>query len=88
MTTKPPPAVQEFSPESLEKIAYSSVSEIPTEEPNDRNRLAYHVWRWLSNKQGTLESAVRESGARIRIRREAAVQIIREALKKQGMRVE
>src|ERR1041385_5396206 len=63
MTTKPPASVHEFSPESLEKIAYLSVSTIPTEEPNDRNRLGYHVYRWLVNKEGTLEQAVVESGS-------------------------
>ncbi len=85
MTTKAPSAVQEFPAESLEKKAYASVSAIPTEEPNDRNRLAYHVWRWLSTKQGTLEQAVAESGARLHVSKPEAVKIIHEALVKQGI---
>ena len=85
MTTKAPSSVQEFSPESMEKIAYTSVSEIPTEEPNDRNRLGYHVWRWLQSRQGTLQQAIAESGARLGVGNVEALKIISEALTKQGV---
>ena len=87
MTTKPPSSVRETPADSLEKIAYTSVSAIPTQEPNDRNRLGYHVWRWLMNKQGTLEEAVAESGARLQMPRNEAVTIVRDALSKQGISV-
>ena len=80
MTTKAPAAVQEFSADALERIAYGSVSSIPTREPNDRNRLGYHIWRWLTKKQGTLEGAIAESGARLLVSREDAAKTIREAL--------
>jgi hypothetical protein len=80
MTTKAPPPVREWPAEALEKIAYSSVGSIPTVEPNDRNRLGYHIWRWLESKQGTLAEAVAESGARILIEKEEAVKIISAAL--------
>lgn len=85
MSTKPPSAVKESAADSLEKTAYNSVHAITTEEPNDRNRLGYHVWRWLLTKQGTLEEAVTESGARLHISHLEAVKIIREALTKQGV---
>ena len=85
MSTKPPSAVQEFPAESSEKIAYLSVSTIPTQEPNDRNRLGYHVWRWLTTRQGTLEQAIAESNARLNVSREAALETIREALAKLGV---
>ena len=85
MTTKPPASIREFTPESLEKIAYSSVSTIPVEESNDRNRLGYHVFRWLVNKNGTIEEAVTESDARMHISVPEAVIIIREALQKSGV---
>lgn len=84
MSTKPPSAIREFPPESVEKLAYGSVSSISTVEPNDRNRLGYHIWRWLSTKRGTLEEAVRESGARLTIPEREAVAIIREALRQHG----
>ena len=76
MTTKAPSAVQDFPATSLEKIAYASVASIEAEEPNDANRLAYHVWRWLTTKQGTLEEAIAESGARLHVSKQEAHRII------------
>ena len=85
MTTKAPSSVQDFPPSSLEKIAYNSVAAVPTEEQNDRNRLGYHIWRWLTIRQGTLEQAVAESGARLQTSLHEAHRMIGEALKKQGI---
>ena len=87
MTTKPPPVVRGFPPESLEKIAYDSVRSIPTQEPNDRDRLGYHVWRWLANREGTLPEAIAISGSRMHITREEALKIISENLRKQGIQL-
>jgi hypothetical protein len=87
MTTKAPSSVQEFSSDSLEKKAYDSVSAIATKEPNDRNRLGYHIWRFLTMRNGTLENAVAESGARLTGSREDAVRIIRDTLARQGITV-
>ncbi|MBI1803970.1 MAG: hypothetical protein HYR77_05830 [Ignavibacteria bacterium] len=84
MTTKPPSPVQEYPADSLERIAYQSVSTIPTQEPNDQNRLGYHIWRWLMTKQGTLEQAIAESGARLNVSKQDALKTIREALAKRG----
>ena len=84
MTTKAPSAVQPAPETAIEKIAYASVSTIPTVEPNDQNRLGYHVWRWLQSKQGTLEQAVAESGSRMKISQQEAVKIISESLQKLG----
>jgi hypothetical protein len=85
MTTKPPPSVNEFPAESLEKIAYNSVSAIPTQEPNDRNRLGYHVWQWLLNRKGTLADAINVSGARMKISKEDALKAVTEKLKSQNV---
>jgi hypothetical protein len=87
MTTKPPSPVSEFPADSLEKIAYASVSSVPTVEPNDRNRLGYHIWRWLTRKQGTLEQAIHESGSRMKIAPAEALKIISQELEKQGIKV-
>ena len=87
MSTKAPSAVAEFPADTIEKIAYTSVSTIPTEEPNDRNRLGYHVWRWLNQKQGTLDQAIAESGARLHIPCPEALKIISESLQKQGIKL-
>ena len=85
MSTKPPSAVKEHPATSLEKVAYASVASIATEEPNDRNRLGYHVWRWLLTRQGTLEQAVVESGARLHVSQAEALQVIRATLTKSGI---
>lgn len=64
MSTKPPSPVAEFPAESLEKLAYSVVEDIPVLEPNDRSRLGYHIWAWLKERSGTLEQAIKTSGSR------------------------
>ncbi|TAK53211.1 MAG: hypothetical protein EPO24_14715 [Bacteroidetes bacterium] len=87
MSTKPAAAVQSFSPESIEAKAYASVSAIPTVEPNDRNRLGFHVYRWLTEKQGTLEQAIASSGSRLEISQQQAATMIKDALKKAGVDV-
>jgi hypothetical protein len=87
MTTKPPSQVEQFPADSAEQIAYSCVSTIPTEEPNDRNRLGYHVWRWLKSGEGTIAGAIAESGARLSITQAEALTIIRRELEKKGISV-
>lgn len=64
MATKPASRIKESSPESLEKKASAAVADIPTQEPNDRNRLAYCLWMWMRDQKGTLEEAVRAAGTR------------------------
>lgn len=71
--------------DSQERIAYDSVAAVETAEPNDRARLGYHVWRWLSHRNGTLEELVRESGVRLTIPVDQAVKLIREALASKGV---
>ena len=57
MSTKPPASVVASPADSLEKLSYSIVADIPTEEFNDRNRLGYCLWGWLSERHGTLLQA-------------------------------
>jgi len=85
MTTNAPSKVKEFDPSTIEKIAYGSVKTIPTREPNDQYRLGYSVWQWLTEKKGTVEQAVRNSGSRILIPEQEAVSIIKQELKKSGV---
>lgn len=87
MTTKAPSVVQPSSPASLEKIAYAAVSTIPTVEPHDQDRLGYNVWRWLKDKQDSLEQSVHNAGARLLITEEEALAKIRESLRRQGVEV-
>jgi hypothetical protein len=85
MTTKAPSAVRAADEGSLEKVAYASVSDIPTLDPHDRDRLGYNVWRWLTTHRDSLEFSVRTAGARLLISEEEAVRKIRESLRAQGV---
>ncbi|MGB2868120.1 MAG: hypothetical protein WBD36_06705 [Bacteroidota bacterium] len=85
MTTKPPAAVSEFSPESLEKFAYGIVADVETQEPNDRNRLGYHVWAWLKEHKGTLRQAVLTSGSRTKLPLEKVYELVSSRLQEKGI---
>lgn len=43
---------------ALAEKAYASVRSVPTVEPNDRNRLGYHVWLYLRGEVPSLAEAV------------------------------
>ncbi|MDE3057232.1 MAG: hypothetical protein KGJ59_04675 [Bacteroidota bacterium] len=85
MTTVAPSKVKEFSTTSLERIAYKSVATIPTREPNDQYRLGYCIWKFLSERKGTLEEAIHTAGARILIPEAEVIRIVKESLKEQGV---
>jgi len=85
MSTVAPSTVKAFDESSLEKIAYNSIKSIPTREQNDNYRLGYHLWQWLSARQGTLEQAVKNSGSRILISEQETITIIIQELQKSGI---
>ena len=85
MATLAQAKVRAFAETSIEKIAYTSVKNIPTREQNDQYRLGYSIWNFLTEKNGTLADAVRTSGARLLIAQSDAVRIIGEALQHAGV---
>ena len=87
MTTKAPAGIAEFPAESLEKIAYQSVAEIPTEEPNDRNRLGFCVWAWLRERKGSLEQAITNSGSRTHIPYSEVLSRVSKRLEERGIKL-
>ena len=87
MTTKAPSPVAEFAAESLEKTAYYSVADIPTQEPNDRNRLGFCIWCWLKDRQGTLEQAIQNSGSRTHIPYSEVLTVVSNRLKERGIKL-
>jgi len=87
MSTKSPLSIIESPAESLEKLAYSVVAEIPTEEPNDRNRLGYCLWGWLSERRGTLLQTVKAAGVRSSLTSAEMVAIIEKRLEDKGIKV-
>lgn len=48
----------------LAEKAYASVRSVPTVEPNDRNRLGYHIWLYLRGELTSIDEAVRVSRSR------------------------
>ena len=87
MSTKPPASIVESPADSLEKIAYNIVEEIPTTEPNDRNRLGYCLWGWLTEKRGTLMQAIRAAGTRGPLTTEEIFEILKKRLEEKGIKV-
>ena len=87
MSTKSPAAVIESPAESLEKLAYNIVAEIPTEEPNDRNRLGYCLWGWLNERRGTLLQTISAAGTRSSLTSKEILDIIQKRLEEKGIKV-
>ena len=87
MSTKPAASVIESPTESLEKLAYNVVAEIATEEPNDRNRLGYCLWGWLSERRGTLLQTICAAGVRSSSTSEEICDIIQKRLEEKGIKV-
>ena len=85
MTTKAPSAVKPAAETAAEKTAYAAVADIPVAEPHDRDRLGYCVWLWMTRRRDSLEEAVNNAGARLKISREEALRMIREKLRQQGV---
>jgi hypothetical protein len=85
MTTKAPSPVHAAPEQSIEKIAYESVKNIPTVDPHDQDRLGFNVWRWLTLRNDPLEIAVKSAGAHFLIPEEEAVETIRQNLKQFGV---
>jgi len=82
MATKKPPEIKPHPDDSIEAIAYKSVEQIPTREPNDLNRLGFHVWRWLTDSANTtLDEQITVSGTRLLISKDEAKERILQALK-------
>ncbi len=87
MSTVAPSKVKPFDAASLEKIAYNSVKNIPTKEPNDQNRLGYNIWAFLKDKKGTLELAVKNSGARVLLPEAEVILLIKKELKNSNIEI-
>lgn len=87
MSTKPPPSIEEFTPETLEKIAYAAAAAVEAREPNDQSRLGYNVWIWLKDRKGSLEQAIRAAGARTNLDDKQILEKVTKRLKEQGIKV-
>lgn len=83
-----PPTVKQFPADSIEAKAYAAVADIPTLEPNDKNRLGFHVYLFLNKECATLREAVHVAQAGMSISEEEAYARIAAALRKEGITVD
>ncbi len=81
----PVPVVQSKTDSEIAALAYASVADIPTQEMNDRNRLGFHVYLYLTGNIDSVMDAVREARCRLHVSTGQAADTIRTALKAQGI---
>lgn len=87
MSTKPPSKVQPAVEGSIESIAYAAAAAVPTREPNDRARLGYCLWTWLTERKGTLDGVITASGVRTDLSSAEVIDILRRQLEAKGISV-
>ena len=87
MSTKPPSKTQPFPEGTVESIAYGAAAAVPTREPNDSARLGYCVWAWLTERNGTLDAAIRAAGVRTELPESEVHAVIRRYLEAKGITV-
>ena len=74
--------VRNWPDNSLERKAYNAVDGIPFVEPNDGNRLGYHVYLYLKGELDSVEQAVHVAQARMHVSGAEAVKLITANLEK------
>ena len=82
------PVIKSFPADSLEHKAYASLDGISFTEPNDRNRLGYHVFLYLNKEIATLEEAIHVAQARMTIGKDEAHASIDAKLREMGIEVQ
>ena len=68
--------IKSWPENSPERKAYNAVAEIPFVEPNDENRLGYHVFLYLNGEIASIDEAIHVAQARMKISKEEAAAII------------
>ena len=82
------PIVKQSPVDGIEAKAYAAVADIPTLEPNDKNRLGFHVYLFLNRECATLREAVHVAQAGMSISEEEAYTRIAEKLRTEGFTVD
>jgi hypothetical protein len=75
------PQIQQWPDDSLERRAYRAVEDIPVVEPNDRNRLGYHVYLFLKGELPSVEEAIHVAQPRMLVDAAEALRLITNAIK-------
>jgi hypothetical protein len=87
MSTKPASKIQPTLEGSIESIAYAAAAAVPTREPNDRARLGYCLWTWLTERKGTLDGVIKAAGVRTDLTAAEVMDILRRQLEAKGIPV-
>lgn len=79
--------VKETPHDSIEYLAYDVVKDIETREVNDRHRLAYHIYLYLTREYPSLEEAVWVAQARFVQPQHVVSELIANRLRERGFTV-
>jgi hypothetical protein len=82
-----PTPIKSFPEDSLEHKAYAAADGVPVLEDNDRVRLGYHIWLYLTKEISTLTEAVHVAQARSELSEKEQFAIVADALRAQGFTV-
>jgi len=77
--------VSNMTKDELASIAYAAVEELEWLEPNDGNRLGYHIYLYLNGNISSIEEAVLESQSRTTLAHRELIWLIRERLLAAGI---
>ena len=79
------PPIQPSPEDGIEKKALAAVADIPAFEMNDTNRLAFHVYLFLTGSISTLDEALMVAQPRMHCTVKEARQMISAKLKEMGL---
>ncbi len=79
-----PIPVQNADAQSLEHQAYELVADIETQEMNDRNRLGYHVYLFMTGGYPTFREAFEVAQARLKRPPEEIFELLAGRLRDRG----
>lgn len=79
-----PIPVQNADKQSIEHQAYELVEDIETQEMNDRNRLGYHVYLFMTGGYPTFREAFEVAQARLKRPAEEIYTLLAQRLRERG----
>ncbi|MCZ7556226.1 MAG: hypothetical protein M5R41_07485 [Bacteroidia bacterium] len=76
--------ILQWPEESLERKAYAAAAVVPALEPNDTNRLGYHLYLFLKGDIPSLQDAVHLAQARTHVSTQEVMRLLAAALESSG----
>lgn len=77
--------IANMTKDEIAGIAYAAVEDLEWLEPNDGNRLGYHIYLYLNGNIGSIEEALLESQSRTSLAYQELIVLIRERLRVAGI---